>query len=184
MKTGRALFVAYLAVLLWLVLFKFSIHPTAVLNEHSRSLNLVPFAGADKLARSEMIYNVLAFVPLGVLLSANVKRATFGQKFACVLAVSVAVETIQWVFAIGASDITDVITNTFGGLMGLLIYFAANRNVATEKLDRFIGIAGSALLVLFIVALAVLLTHARFQTSPKNGQHLHGVATGVPGSRP
>jgi glycopeptide antibiotics resistance protein len=62
----RFVFAAYLVVLLWLVLFKFSADPLAVIaNYQARSLNLIPFAGSGL---SDMRDNFLAFFVLGLLL--------------------------------------------------------------------------------------------------------------------
>ena len=43
----KILLAIYLVTLLWLVLFKFSLHPGSVIaNYHVRVVNLIPFAGA------------------------------------------------------------------------------------------------------------------------------------------
>ena len=47
---------------------------------------------------------------------------SFGRKLLAVVALSVTYEVLQYVLAIGASDITDVITNTLGGAAGLLLF--------------------------------------------------------------
>jgi glycopeptide antibiotics resistance protein len=65
---------------------------------------------------------------------------------------SVAVEIIQYIFAIGATDITDVITNTLGGFIGLGLYTLSNKYINTEKLDRVINTLGAVLFVLFMFA--------------------------------
>lgn len=36
--------------------------------------------------------------------------------------VAVAIETVQYIFGLGVSDIDDVILNTFGGVLGMLLY--------------------------------------------------------------
>lgn len=69
----KILFAAYLFVLMWLVLFKFSYDPFGVIREfQTRSLNLIPFTRAHK---SEMISNMIAFIPFGVMLGVNFKKA-------------------------------------------------------------------------------------------------------------
>ncbi|WP_275351543.1 VanZ family protein, partial [Enterococcus faecium] len=67
----------------------------------------------------EMIDNVIIFIPFGLLLNVNFKEIGFLPKFAFVLVLSLTFEIIQFIFAIGATDITDVITNTVGGFLGL-----------------------------------------------------------------
>ena len=50
---------------------------------------------------------------------------SFGRKLLAVVALSVTYEVLQYVLAIGASDITDVITNTLGGAAGLVAVYGA-----------------------------------------------------------
>ena len=114
----------------------------------------------------ETIYNFVVFIPFGLLLSVNLKRAGFWRKLAFVFIFSLAVEVIQFVFAIGVTDITDVITNTSGGFLGLILYALLNTFVDTKKLDRSIVIAGTILLALFIVLLGFLLSHHVSYHSP------------------
>ena len=74
----RILFAAYLLVLLWLVLFKFSYDPIGVIRDfQTRSLNLIPFRFGRN---SEMIANIIAFIPFGVMLGVNFKQVTFTKE--------------------------------------------------------------------------------------------------------
>ena len=100
--------------------------------------------------------NVLVFIPFGLLMSVNFKHLDFWSKLLVVLGASVAAETIQYIFAIGATDITDVMTDTLGGLIGLIGYEVSSRQVGQESLDKFIVIAGSILLSVFVLLLVVL----------------------------
>lgn len=151
---GRGLLIIYLTVLSWLVLFKLKYNITSVFQYDHRSLNLVPFAAPSlmngKINYSEMIDNCLFFIPFGLLLYVNFKKSGFLPKLALVLVFSLSFEIIQYIFAIGASDITDVITNTAGGCIGLMIYQGSNKYIPAKKLDMVIIGAGSILLVLFI----------------------------------
>jgi glycopeptide antibiotics resistance protein len=145
---SKIVFFIYVLVLLWLVLFKTSIDMSSVLaGYHMSSLNLVPFTGR----LSEMVENFVVFIPLGLLLSVNFKKVIFWQSLIVVFVFSLAVETIQYVLAIGISDITDVITNTFGGLFGLIIYRTIAKNHAdSKKIDRFIAVLIALLIVVFL----------------------------------
>jgi glycopeptide antibiotics resistance protein len=98
-----------------------------------------------------MISNLVVFIPFGLLLSLNFKQSSFKSKLALIFAFSLAAETIQYVVAIGRTDITDVIINTLGGIIGLGIYDLSNKYIATEKLDRFIVIIGTVGLILFLL---------------------------------
>jgi glycopeptide antibiotics resistance protein len=84
-----------------------------------RELNLIPFAGSYTdhrgLEIGEVIDNVLIFVPLGVYVSMLRSEWPFGRRILIVAATSVAFETIQFAFAIGRADITDVLCNLSAG---------------------------------------------------------------------
>lgn len=147
-KAVKAAFVIYVTLLLWLVLFKTSTDIISVITTYqARSINLVPFTGH----LSEMLENFIIFIPFGLLLGAALKKSAFWKKSAYVLLLSVAIETIQFVLAIGVSDITDVITNTLGGLLGLAVYKTSTKGDDTEKTDRMIIITITALAILALI---------------------------------
>jgi glycopeptide antibiotics resistance protein len=148
---SKILLALYLLILLWLVLFKLSLDVPSVLNYQMRSLNLIPFAGFSRGNSREMIDNFVVFIPLGLLLSINLKQVNFWRKFTFVFLLSVMVEVTQFVLAIGTTDITDVITNTLGGFFGLLLYGLGSKYVDNKKLDRCIVVVGAVLLVLLIL---------------------------------
>jgi glycopeptide antibiotics resistance protein len=148
----RGLLALYLVTLIWLVLFKLSFDILSVLDYHHRSLNLIPF-GAPSIVNGsfrEMIDNVIIFIPFGLLLNVNYKKVGFLPKFAFIMVFSLTVELIQFIFAIGATDITDVITNTVGGFLGLTLYGLSNKYIDNKKLDRVIISVGTLLLVLLL----------------------------------
>lgn len=148
----RGLLALYLVMLIWLVLFKFSFDIFSVFDYHHRSLNLIPFAVPSMVNGSfrDMIDNVIIFIPFGLLLSVNFKNIRFLTKLAFIMLFSISVECIQFIFAIGATDITDLLTNTIGGLLGLALYGFSNHYIDHKKLDGFIIIVGSLLLVLIL----------------------------------
>ena len=84
-------------------------------------------------AQRESVDNVLVFIPFGLLLSVNFKRLGFWSKLLVVLSASIAAETIQYIFAIGATDITDVMTNTLGGLIGIIGYDLSSKYIDQER---------------------------------------------------
>ena len=165
LKSMRALaktvFAFYILTLLWLVLFKFSYDFASVLGMQTHSVNLVPFADFSRTNAREMFYNFAVFIPFGLLLSANLKQAELWQKLMYIFFFSLGVETVQFMLGIGITDIADIITNTTGGLIGLIIYAVGRRFIDHEKLDKFIVILGLVLLVLFILARTLLL-HVRY----------------------
>jgi glycopeptide antibiotics resistance protein len=165
----KVLLAVYTATLLWLLLFKFSVHIAAVLHHDHRSINLVPFSHSSGNA-GEMVDNVLVFIPFGVLLAVNCKRLDLWRKLLVVFVFSLTAEVLQYILAIGASDITDVITNTLGGLIGLTAYDLTRRHVYEARLDRFIVTAGIGLLAIFLLLLgAIELRHGVRYHSPRTG---------------
>jgi Glycopeptide antibiotics resistance protein len=151
---SRGLLALYLVILIWLVLFKLQYNILSVFNYHHRSLNLNPFAAPLKangrINFGEMIDNLIIFIPFGLLLNVNFKKAGFLPKFALILVFSLTCELIQFIFAIGATDITDVITNTAGGFLGLEFYSLSNKYINDKKLDRVVVFVGILLLVFLL----------------------------------
>lgn len=116
---SRIVFGIYLFLLAWLVLFKFSVSIRDL--PHIRGINLIPFYYDKETSThlSEVVYNVMIFIPLGVYLQIFRANRKIITKILAVLFTSLFFESIQFIFAIGASDITDIIVNTFGGLIGI-----------------------------------------------------------------
>ncbi|MGN6686908.1 MAG: VanZ family protein [Actinomycetales bacterium] len=95
-----------------------------------RSVNLVPLqtissyvsagsAGLSPFAWANVVGNVVLFIPLGVYARWFGRRAPGWLALLAVAAVSVAAEVLQWVLAVGSSDVDDVILNSLGGLVGI-----------------------------------------------------------------
>jgi glycopeptide antibiotics resistance protein len=157
---SRGLLALYILILLWIVLFKLKFNISSVFDHRHRSLNLIPFAAPSKVNGSvnygEMIMNCLFFIPFGLLLNVNFKQPGFLSRLTFIFCFSLAVEIIQYVFAIGASDITDVITNTFGGFLGLILYDLSKRYIDYKILDRIINSTG---IILFVVFISIHVSH-------------------------
>lgn len=145
-------FALYLVFLLKLLLF-------SRVPGSERSLNLVPFASitnylvgpanVQRFAFANLAGNILAFVPLGAYLAFLRRRVRIWSSLLVVAAVSVAVEILQWVFAVGTSDIDDVILNCVGGLLGVLAVVGLRRGLGRDRVR-------TALAVVSVVAVPVL----------------------------
>jgi glycopeptide antibiotics resistance protein len=158
----RVLFALYLLTLLWLILFKLSYDiPSILANYQTRSLNLIPFLTLGQTGLSETVSNFVTFIPFGLLLSVNFPKAPRWRLLIAVFVFSVVVETLQFILAIGTTDATDVVTNTLGGLAGLVLYRLANAVVKTQILDRVITVLGLILFVAFL-ALRLLVLKVRY----------------------
>ncbi len=166
---SKILLISYLVIVLWLALFKLSLDLSPILNYHTRSLNFIPFSNMFTSGESgslrEIVYNLIAFVPMGLLLSVNCKKANMWQKLALIIAFSILIEAVQYIFAIGASDITDIISNTLGGLLGLILYKVFNKFIAPEKLDKFIIITGISMLILLLLLRVVVFRNISYYSA-------------------
>ena len=119
-KISKFIFGVYLLFLVWLILFKLQVNlPRFLALTDVRTLNLVPFARTG--GNGQMLLNLLAFVPLGWFLR-KVGQLSVGKSLLAILATTLVFETLQYSFAIGASDINDVLMNTLGGLLGIGLY--------------------------------------------------------------
>ena len=101
------------------------------------------------MAFANVVGNILIFIPLGVYASWLRHRAAAWLTMLTVASVSVAVEIIQGVFAVGASDIDDVILNCVGGLIGILAFRLLSAILRDQYLVR------TAMAVLSLLTLPV-----------------------------
>ncbi len=158
-KFTTVLFMIYLIVLFWILLFKLGVHFSNMGKIHS--INLIPFSKPSmsngKADFNEMILNVIIFVPLGVYAGILFKRWIFVKKILLLLLISLLIEVLQFILRLGVSDITDVITNTLGGIAGLMIFIAIekifNNSVKAHKFINTIAAIGTILIILFLVLL-------------------------------
>lgn len=128
-RMTEILFIIYLIALVWVIVYKMAFS----LSEMSgmRSLNLTPYAAPTRIngeiLYEEMYFNVLAFVPFGVYMQILFEKWNVFQKILIFLTVSFSFEMVQYIFEIGASDITDIINNVLGGIIGLIVYKGIER---------------------------------------------------------
>lgn len=67
------------------------------------------------------------------------------------MVISLIFECIQYVFGLGASDITDIITNTIGGLVGVVIYMLIKTIFNDRiKVKNFITACSMIVMVQFV----------------------------------
>lgn len=157
-KLTAVLFVIYVAVLLWIVVFKLGVQFSYMEN---RNVNLIPFNTLfipdEKIDFGEMVLNAIIFVPLGLYAGVLFRRWSSATNVLFFFFVSLIFEGIQFLMKIGAFDITDIIINTFGGIIGLLIVAAVEKVFKSHsKAQKFINIVatlGTALVVLLLLLL-------------------------------
>lgn len=163
-KMLRVLFVVYLIALFEIVVFKFDI-PFSNMG-YLRSVNFIPFNQSlivnGKIELSEIFMNMVIFIPLGVYFEIIFSKWSTMKKVFIVFVVSLSCEILQFIMAVGASDITDVINNTLGGIVGVLIIKLLIRLFKDKnKVYKFINIVATAGTVFMISLLSMILLYNR-----------------------
>jgi glycopeptide antibiotics resistance protein len=130
-RLALALLLVYLLVLAILTL-----RPVGADVDSNVRVNLKPFAtilpalrhGPGSFVFSNLVGNVLAFVPLGLLLPVAARRLPWPFVLLAGAALSIAIEATQYVLSINvghgyrAADVDDVIVNVTGTVVGLALY--------------------------------------------------------------
>ena len=164
-KTTRYVFYVYLMLLTWGILFKFETSPEFIAFFLApRYINWIPFSEPlseplivdGKIVFAEMLFNLISFIPLGVcfpLIKTNLSSLRIvGTGFL----ISLLFECLQYILAIGITDITDLALNTLGVCVGLLIYQIFIR-VFKSQIRKWVNILG--MLSLGFAYLVLLLLH-------------------------
>ena len=153
-KTTHILFTIYIFLVIWIILFKLAISIDQL--PQFRSINLIPFYYPNKTTYQiiEVLDNLIIFIPFGLYLKTlniDSKRTVFlGFLF------SFSLELSQYIFCIGASDITDLITNTTGALVGVGIYFLLKK-IFKDKTNKIILTLASIVTFLFVSLIMIIL---------------------------
>lgn len=157
-KFTMGLLIFYLIVLTWIIIFKlqFSLENLP----HIRNINLIPFGESviinGKMDFGEIIQNALAFIPFGVLMHVLWEEKSMIKQMAPVVAVSLLYEIIQFLFAVGATDITDVIANSLGGMIGIIIAVIISR-LSEKHWTKIINTVSFSCAIVLTVFIAMLI---------------------------
>lgn len=80
---------------------------------------------SDEEHRVQMLFNVAVFIPFGLCLSAFLSAAkhckgwrNVGRVALAAFLFSLCIESLQWILRVGIFEITDIILNTIGALLG------------------------------------------------------------------
>lgn len=155
-KLTKILFAIYFIAITWIIVFKmaFSLHSL----DYARSINLIPFAASaianNTMDISEIIWNALIFLPFGMYVGLLLRNRPFGKKLLLFAGTSLIYEALQYILAIGRSDITDLISNCLGGVMGLVLYGLVARLCKTQA--RTVKLVNTCALVGTLCAAALL----------------------------
>ncbi len=158
----HVLFFLYCLFIVWAVLFKTSFSLSEfrdMLFSRSRTFNLIPFYyDCDVSIRfhiSEVLMNAVLFFPFGVylkMLDLPARRAILSG-----FLLSLTLELCQFAFALGAADITDLITNTLGTASGVCLYLLAlNLFRNKTKINKILSVLALTATVLLGLLLLLL----------------------------
>lgn len=148
---SQIVFFLYLLILTWFILFKLAISVEEI--PHIRDLNLRLFYNSyyknGNVNWLEMGFNIIGFIPMGMYIALFKPEWNFLQKALLIPAISLAYESIQFIFSLGYTDITDLLTNTTGGVLGIMIFNILEYHMEekTESIINHLGIAAEVLIV-------------------------------------
>lgn len=148
------LFMIYVLVLIWIVLFK--LHFSFAEMDRARNINLIPFQEIPLIGANE-IYNILFFIPFGIYICMLKNKWSFIKKVIMILCFSLSFEILQFVFAIGRTDITDLLCNALGGITGIGIYELSSK-ILKNRTNKIINIVLLILTVCIVLFFALLIT--------------------------
>ena len=155
------LFAIYCLLMVWIILFKLSISPAEVQAlARPRNINWIPFyyeeLSGTRFHRTEILNNLAVFVPFGLYL--NMLGMKNGRAVLAGFLFSFTLELCQFVFQLGSSDVTDLITNTLGTLVGIVLYAGLLRLVRSrKKANRILTVLALAATILLLALLALLI---------------------------
>jgi len=119
------LFIIYALLLISIILFKLPFY-SAKISDGIRVINLIPLKGSfdekGVIVWREIIDNVLLFFPLGIYICMLKNKWGFRKTVLSIISLSLTFEVLQFIFAMGRSDITDILGNTLGGVIGIGVY--------------------------------------------------------------
>lgn len=157
---------AYLVVLIRIVLFKqvALYNLFAAIGSMERTISIIPFKSLldminNNISVTRILENILGniaiFIPFGLLLPI-VQKDKSKKIILYGLITSALIEIIQYVFALGSSDIDDLMLNTLGTVIGYLLYKIIHKKARADTLTAISIIVlvtvlgGFALGILFI----------------------------------
>lgn len=126
LKKGSRLF-SLLLLLEYLILFFLSTIFCRDFNE-GQGYNFTPFWSYIALQNCkkdfivQIIMNVVAFIPVGILLGCSFYRMRWWKALLIGCGLSIATEILQFMFKLGFAETDDVIHNSTGCLIGFVIY--------------------------------------------------------------
>lgn len=142
MNLLKSKYIKYIAILILIIYLLYLIYLTLFSIDYgrghiNRDLNLIPFLTIShffilphnlKNFVINIFGNIAAFIPMGFLLPFILKKSSeLIKTIFIILFATFAIETLQFITGVGASDIDDVILNFLGGNIGYFIYYCVKK---------------------------------------------------------
>ncbi|MDR2736767.1 MAG: VanZ family protein [Gracilibacteraceae bacterium] len=158
------LFAVYILLLTGIILFKLPFYSEKI-SDGVRVINLAPFQGSfnedGAVVWPEIVCNVLLFIPFGIYIS-MLKREWFSMKKVLpILGLSLTFESMQFIFAMGRTDVTDIINNTLGGIIGIGVY-ALFLMIFRKRTVKVVNVFAAVLTVCVVLRFAQLFYLSHF----------------------
>lgn len=134
----KYILIVYVVSLIYITIFSYQ--PNILSLEKKYFFNFKPFTWLGDITNIEknfiikqIIYNIILFVPYGLLLPAAIKKMRKCSMIVIVIMVTtVLIEVIQY-FIGRSADIDDIIMNLFGGILGYGLFLMINKGFDKMK---------------------------------------------------
>jgi glycopeptide antibiotics resistance protein len=110
---------------------------------------------------AEIRVNILAFIPLGIYICMLNTKWIFMKKVLAIVILTMTFEIAQFIFAIGRADITDVLSNTLGGIIGIGIYVLLSKAMK-DRTNKLINVLAALFTILVLLLVTMLLVSHRW----------------------
>ncbi len=153
-------FIFYVVFVTWNILFKYT-SPLELFSESrnfSRSINLIPFNDLfeGNYLKLDVWGNMILFAPFGIYLKLYSSKE-WHRLLPVAVITSVAFEVLQYIFGLGATDITDVIYNTVGFASGSMIYSLLKQVFKKNEHIKLIVSVFAGVTMIFVAIVIILL---------------------------
>lgn len=153
-------FIFYALFVIWNILFKYA-SPLEFFSDDryfSRSINLIPFNDLfeGNYLKLDVWGNMILFAPFGVYLKLYSSKQWYRLLPVAVIT-SILFEVLQYIFGLGATDVTDVIYNTSGFVIGNMIYAILNGILKDNDRVKLLVSVFAGISMLFVAIVVILL---------------------------
>ncbi len=167
-KHFRVLLNIYIVILIWAIFLKMNSiesiedsfyytikhhHPLNWKNPFSNNKFSAYYFSWNTSAGRTNILNILAFIPYGFLVAAVSKNYAFLRATIWSFFLSLVFETLQFFTAIGGFEAMDLVLNTLGGVIGVVIFAIFNcirKQINTESQENFTAAIATICYIYFV----------------------------------